>query len=653
MNVSVIVPAYNAAGTITDTLESLLAQTYPSWEAIVVDDGSTDGTAEIIRGFVERDARIGVIRQPNGGESAARNSGLAMVRCDWLLFLDADDWISPMHLERLTSELISNPELDAVHCGSARVALDGTQVVEQYLPPAGDMFPTLARRAAFPVHACIVRRSLVETVGNFDTSLRKSADWDLWQRVARTGARFGAVREVLAYYRMQPNSSSLDAEQLFQDGLRVLKRGHSPDPRVQNPHPDYADGLPQEQIQSQEFYLLCWCAGLLLGCGKDARPLLEAVKDDHYRELYPNAVAQSIFEAAILPTCQSAQAWESIWPDIRQQVEEFLLALEEQSLTPNLAGRALTELKRMILRHSQIWGLVIQEDEQTVAKQQALIEQLDQSKASFEEARNKGQQPAKQLEEEKTLLVKDLDKSRGLAEKLKREKARLEDELGKWRRLTEERDLIIAKLQDNTWVRLGLRLRFLKRPDIDNASFGTVNRPKSVMDTYHPDNPQRHSEEKDIGESPYELRVAGGNTADLLFPANNPEIVRIAIRKTKRKKKWDIQLNQPHLKVKSNQHYTVSFRGRADRPRSIILGVAKAHEPWSGLGLYKRIDLTPQWQSFQEGFLPTADEDNARIHFDLGGSNIAVEVSSVSLCSLPDGQSDQNGARRPKSAKQV
>ena len=178
LNVSVIIPAYNAAETISDTLNSLLAQTWPDWEAIVVDDGSTDATGEIVRGFAERDARFRVITQCNGGESAARNSGIALARYDWLLFLDADDWISPRHLERMTNELISDPELDAVHCGYARVASDGTLVVEKYPPPTGDLFSTLARRAAFPVHACIVRRSLVEEVGRFDISLRTSPDWD-------------------------------------------------------------------------------------------------------------------------------------------------------------------------------------------------------------------------------------------------------------------------------------------------------------------------------------------------------------------------------------------------------------------------------------------------------------------------------------------
>src|ERR687891_679287 len=100
MNVSVIIPAYDAAETIAETLESVLAQTSRNWEAVVVDDGSHDDTARIVENFTRREKRIRLIRQPNGGEAAARNSGIAAAKHDWLLFLDADDWIAPGYLER-------------------------------------------------------------------------------------------------------------------------------------------------------------------------------------------------------------------------------------------------------------------------------------------------------------------------------------------------------------------------------------------------------------------------------------------------------------------------------------------------------------------------------------------------------------------------
>jgi glycosyltransferase involved in cell wall biosynthesis len=471
MKVSVIIPAYNAAETIAETIESLLAQTLLSWEAIVVDDGSTDATGEIVRGFVQRDARFRMIAQSNAGESAARNAGISQARYDWLLFLDADDWISPIHLERMTKELLSDPELDAVHCGYARVASDGTLVVDTYQPPSGDMFPTLARRAAFPVHACIVRKSLVEDVGRFDTSLRTCPDWDLWQRIARTGVRFGAVREVLAFYRMRPGAASLDAYQLLKDDLRVLKQGHSADPRVKNPHPDHANGLPHELIQTQEFYLLSWCAGLLIGSGQDARPLLEMLKGESYPDLYPDAVAQCIFEAGILPLCQAQEAWEKLYPDIRQHVQNFLVALERHSMAPGLAERASQSLKKLILGHSPAWRSILDEYEGITEQQKASIVEAEQAKLVSERERDEWQRLAGErgeILEKKRVRVEELARAKQQIEKerealqsqVEMRTAEREELQGQLQVRTDERDALQDQLNQRTAERDALQTQF-------------------------------------------------------------------------------------------------------------------------------------------------------------------------------------------------
>jgi Glycosyl transferase family 2/Carbohydrate binding domain len=147
------------------------------------------------------------------------------------------------------------------------------------------------------------------------------------------------------------------------------------------------------------------------------------------------------------------------------------------------------------------------------------------------------------------------------------------------------------------------------------------------------------SAEQDVRKIEWNLRVAGGSEAGLVFPPDDPDTVRIAIGKAATKTGFDIQLNQPHLKVKANHGYTIQFRARADRERSIAVGFAEAHEPWNGLGLYKRVELTGEWQSYEQEFVAAADESNARIHFDVGESDISVELGSVSLLSLSDGDS--------------
>jgi predicted nucleic acid-binding Zn-ribbon protein len=455
MHVSIVIPARNAAGTIADALESLCAQTCDTWEAIVVDDGSTDETARIADRFAERDSRIRVIRQAGAGESGARNTGIGHARHEWLLFLDADDWISPLHLERLTGELERHPELDAVHCGSVRVSPDLTQVSDNYVPPTGDLFPTLARRAAFPVHACIVRRSLVEKVGRFDTSLRKSADWDLWQRIARTGARFGGVRDVLAFYRMQPHSASMEAEQLLRDGLEVLRRGHAPDPRVTDPDPAHADGAPPDEVHCQQFYLLCWCAGLLIGQRRDAAPLLPMMTDDRCAELYADAIARCIFEAATLPTCRTPGDWETLWPDLRAHVERFLPELEEHAHNPDLARRALVELKKLILKHSATWRPVIEDLEETVAWHRDVIADLERHRSALEGARSEVEQLVWELQQQKGAVEADRAEWQIRAEELDRQRADLEVERNLWHSRADQLELERSGLESerNGWQR--------------------------------------------------------------------------------------------------------------------------------------------------------------------------------------------------------
>ena len=113
--VSVVIPARNAAATLDAALDSLHAQTMPDWEAIVVDNGSTDGTATVAHTHAARDPRVRLLRAEAGGASAARNAALAIARGRHLLFLDADDWIAPTHLERLLGLLAAAPAATAAY----------------------------------------------------------------------------------------------------------------------------------------------------------------------------------------------------------------------------------------------------------------------------------------------------------------------------------------------------------------------------------------------------------------------------------------------------------------------------------------------------------------------------------------------------------
>ena len=354
MSVSVVIPAYNAMDTIAEALESLCAQTLTDWEAIVVNDGSTDDTAVIVADFAARDGRIRLVNQPNAGGGSARNKGIELAQYEWLLFFDADDWLLPHHLEKMTEALSSHDSsIDAVHCGWQRVDPQGKLGREDFGPTAADLFPTFAQRCAFMIHTCIVRGSLAEAVGGFDASLRTCQDWDFWQRIARAGARFHHIPEVLARYRSRPGSVSLDGRQQLKDSLRVISQAFGPDPRVPQPAPEYINGLARDGLSRARVRFACWSIGLVLGAGQDARPLLVYLAGDADPALDPAYVATCIFEAALLPGGLSAHGWDTLWPVTQENVTQFLEQFEQHTQAPDLAQQTQRHLERLILEHSR------------------------------------------------------------------------------------------------------------------------------------------------------------------------------------------------------------------------------------------------------------------------------------------------------------
>ena len=109
--ITIIVPVYNCASYLPRCLDSLLEQTFHDWEAICIDDGSTDDSAKILKTYAERDARVRVLRQANAGLSAARNAGLAQAQANLIMFCDSDDWYAPTMCEKMYSAMQDDAEL--------------------------------------------------------------------------------------------------------------------------------------------------------------------------------------------------------------------------------------------------------------------------------------------------------------------------------------------------------------------------------------------------------------------------------------------------------------------------------------------------------------------------------------------------------------
>ena len=349
--VSVVIPAFNAAETLGATLDSVLAQTSSRWEAIVVDDGSTDDTAVVCARYAARDDRIRLVRQPNGGEAVARNTGLAGARFDWVLFLDADDWLLPNALQTLARAARDDETLDVITGGWSRVAADGTVLEPEYCNSTDDVFPVFARHNALPIHGAIVRRAALP-LEPFDPSLKTCADWDFWQRLARAAVKFGRVQEVVAHYRMRAGSASFAIESLWPDGLRVIAQGHAEDLRVANAR--HMQGAPNEQLSDARFEFACWVGGLLIGQDRDPLALLRDLGAERDPGLDPEIVALQLFQTVPLATARSPAAWDELWPKVSAAIATFLAAVEQTASAPLFARRAMCHLERLTLDASEL-----------------------------------------------------------------------------------------------------------------------------------------------------------------------------------------------------------------------------------------------------------------------------------------------------------
>jgi glycosyltransferase involved in cell wall biosynthesis len=208
--VSVIVPAWGVAHLVGETLESLRAQSFTDWEAIVVDDGAAD-IADIIAPYAAADPRIRFFSTPRGGVSCARNHAIRHARAPLLSLLDGDDVYQPDYLEKMVAAISADPALGLVTCDATFIGQTSRagRHFSEYLPQDGErtLDALIARRFNVFI-ATIIRREAIEAVGGFDEELPAAEDLDLWIRIAERGWPIGRVAEPLVLYRRRPGSLS-------------------------------------------------------------------------------------------------------------------------------------------------------------------------------------------------------------------------------------------------------------------------------------------------------------------------------------------------------------------------------------------------------------------------------------------------------------
>jgi glycosyltransferase involved in cell wall biosynthesis len=281
--ISVIMPCYNAAPYVEEAIASVLRQTYPDTEIIVIDDGSRDTSPDIVGDLVKaHPGRIQLKHQNHLGPYPARNLGLHHARGEFVAFLDADDWWREDCLEKLLNTLQHN-NADLTYCGWQNIGKHAASE-EPYIPPAyesGDPAAAFLRGCPWPIHAALIRRTVIEAVEGFSERRFSSMDYDLWLRILAHTTNILLVPEVLAFYRWH-GSDQISAAKWRQvlDAVQVRR--------------DFITRFPEmvTHLSSETIYELV-----------DGQLLKEAYRAYWKRDL---ANAQKLFRAAF-----TARAWRT------------------------------------------------------------------------------------------------------------------------------------------------------------------------------------------------------------------------------------------------------------------------------------------------------------------------------------------------------
>jgi hypothetical protein len=223
--ISIIVPCYNQAHYLEECLQSVLEQTYPNWECIIVNDGSPDNTEEIAKKWLEKDPRFRYLKKENGGLSSARNAGIEVAKGEWLQFLDSDDTLEK---EKLETSIANNENAQVII--SQFFVLKNNQKLPGYclFNPSMFSFDKLllhwGKEISIPIHCGVFSIELFKNF-KFDTSLKSMEDWLMWLHIFHQNPTTKLIDSPLVNYRKEDDKSmSGDLKKLVQQRLEIFPK---------------------------------------------------------------------------------------------------------------------------------------------------------------------------------------------------------------------------------------------------------------------------------------------------------------------------------------------------------------------------------------------------------------------------------------------
>lgn len=224
MQFSVVVPAYNATGTLCETLDGILAQTFDDWECIIVDDGSTDDTPLLAASYASADTRFRVLTQENRGTGGAYNAGVAIAQGQWITICSSDDVLLPRLLETMCDAMAIHPDVSILSCngyywtddGSRTLVYSGGASTQERSWSLGDVL----QRSFFSVGACY-RRELFSELGGYSEAAF-GEDYDFWLRALAHGAKHCYVPVPLALHRVSATQKSANLRRAYESDIAAI-----------------------------------------------------------------------------------------------------------------------------------------------------------------------------------------------------------------------------------------------------------------------------------------------------------------------------------------------------------------------------------------------------------------------------------------------
>lgn len=225
--ISVVIPTYNRAEVISHVLDNLLAQTCPDWKCIVVDDYSTDNTADVVLRYVAEDSRFAYITNNHSkGAQGARNSGIHAAQGEWICFFDSDDVMLPNYIERMQTE-IKRGGVDVVACyANVRNVQSGD--VERVLDKINvhNLYPELLQEKSYVAYdVCVIRKQKLMEIGLLDESCPSMQEWDTHIRLSQTSC-YQLIPEILCEWTTGGEDTITNDSQKHIEGMLYIYRKH-------------------------------------------------------------------------------------------------------------------------------------------------------------------------------------------------------------------------------------------------------------------------------------------------------------------------------------------------------------------------------------------------------------------------------------------